>query len=808
MTTATAVLSKAKNLLAGVAAHRWFRASLVFLICIAGGYYYFGVVDKIYPAENWLFFTLAKLWFWMAVLSLSSVCVGHLILERVLRLELPPLEALVQSMSIGLMTFVMCMYAGGALFLYGPVFAVLLPALLIGVGARSFIRLARRLADELRAPQPKNPFVWVISALGACAVGLAYLGVMTPDALNYDSTWSHLVIAQDYARYGGIVKFLGNYNMGVPHLASIIHTWGFTVPGLDRPALRWMMALHNEFSIFCWTLAAITAGVRRMLSEPRLRGSWSGFFLFPMFFVYDSNMGGAADHIAAFFVVPLFLATSELWDTFQPKAAALVAVAAAGALLTKYQAFYLFVPLALLLAVRFAMLAFRLWRGKLREKDPKVGWRELVRSPLVLAGLGALLVAPHFVKNAIFYHNPFYPFAQDIFTGSTPSAPNTAPLLRYYFTDDTWRPKGEPLEKIIYALRLFATFSFEPHYSFSKNMPAFGSLFTLLLPTLVFLRQSLRIWLGAILAGGALLVWAYIYNLDRNLQIFLPLFACVTVALMIRVWQLGWIARAGLVPLVLFQLVWGGDAYFYSASDRIAGAFSMIRSGYDGSAASRFDGYRSTFIAVGKALPKNARVLLHTSHVTLGLDREVIMDWDAFQGFINYEALSTPREVYDLLKERKITHILVEPHQRSDPTKQTEVLFQDFLSFDADLMGYYGHFKLYRFPKKPPPKRKPYRVVTVGLSGYADGLYPIKKLNAQQYLPAYVVTYASPDAKLPADPEALAQMLESVDAVILATGRTLPGRADSILRERFTEVVRYEGYFAVHVLGKEHRTPL
>jgi hypothetical protein len=789
-------LALARNVLT----HRLFQAAFVLLLCAAGTHHYLGVVDKIYPAEDWLFFRLAKLWGYMALLSVSCVCAGHFVIEKLLRFEFEPLEAAVQSMAVGLVAFVMCMYVGGALQLYGKVFAIALPLAMIALGARSTVRLVRRARSEWQKSGPVQPFVWLLWALGACAVGLAYLGVMTPDSLNYDSTWSHLVIAQDYARHGRILKFLGNYNMGVPHLASIVHTWSFTVPGLEQPALRWMMALHNEFALFCWTLAGVAAGVRRMLGEPALRGSWVAFFLFPIIFVYDNNMGGAADHVAAFFVVPLFLATASLWDTFQPRAAALVAISAAGALLTKYQAFYLFVPLGLILCVRGIMLAIRLKRGRLRPEDPAVGFRDLIRTPLVLAGVGALLVAPHFLKNAIFYHNPLYPLGQDLFTSSTPSSPNAGPLIRYIFTDDNWRPKGTTFQKLRHALNLYFTFSFEPHYSFTKNWPAFGSLFTLLLPALLVLRRSLYIWLGTLLVSGAILLWGYTYNIDRNLQIFLPLMVCVTAALVRRCWQLGWIARAGLVPLVLLQVVWGGDAFFYSASDRIHSSITMIKSGYDGAAKRRFNGYRSQFLAINKALPKNARVLLHTSHLTLGIEREVVMDWDAFQGFISYDELRTERELYDYLKARGITHFLLEPRVRSAPTKQEEVLFMGLLRH-AEPAGNFGHFRLYRFPKKPPPARPPYRVVTVGLGRYADGLYPIQKLNTHEYLPPYVQRFAAPDQPLPGGTEERLAMIEQADAVIVGASIRDPALT-AALQQNFSEVVRYEGYFGVHVRGK------
>lgn len=799
-------MTRAIKVVASFIKHRFVAAAFVLLSCVVGGQHYLGVVSKVYPVDSWLFWSLAPLWGWMALLSLSCVCAGHWLLERALRVTLPPLEALVQSMCVGLVAFVMCMYVGGACRLYGSTFALLLPASFLALGGASGLRLFRRFLAHVREPEPRSPFVWLVSALGACCVGLAYLGVLTPDSLNYDSTWSHLVIAQDYARSGRIIKFLGNYNMGVPHLASIVQTWSFTLPGLGRPALRWMMALHTEFSLFCWTLVGVAAGVQRLLGDSKLRGAWVGFFLFPIIFVYDNNMGGAADHFAAFFVVPLLLATCQLWDDMQPRAAALLAVSAAGAMLTKYQAVYLFVPLAAIVGVRWLTLGWRLRRGSLRPEDPSIDGRKLLFVPLVLVGLGGLLVAPHFLKNAIFYHNPLYPFAQDVFTGSTPSSPNAGPLLRYNFTDDNWRPRGSALEKLRHALGLFWNFSFKPHYSFTRDVPAFGSLFTLLLPTLLVLRNAWRIWIAALLASGALFIWAYTYNVDRNLQIFLPVMVCATVALIVRVWQLGWLARAGLVPLIALQLVWGGDALFYSSAERLQSAFTLIRSGYQGSAARRFDGYRSEFLAVSDALPKDARVLLHTSHVTLGIEREVVMDWDAYQGFISYDGLSTVRELWDYLHARGITHLLLEPHARAAPTKQEDVLFHDLLSLYAEPMGSYGSFRLYRFPTKPPAPSAPYRVVSVGLGGYADGLYGIKKLNTHEYLPGYVQRFSKPDEALGRSDDAQAEQLSRADAVVLSNRAKLTGAAQDVLERRFSQVIRYQGSFAVYLAGKGRRS--
>ena len=773
------------------------RACFVGLAGLAATAFYASVVEPFYPVADWLFWTLLQLWGWVLVFNVACVCFGAMLLRRVLRVrELPVLETCVHSMVVGVVGFVLCMYAGGALALFGPVFALLLPALMIALGGFDGWQLARRVKRELARARPRGVLINSIAAFGVLCTGLIYLGLMTPDALNYDATWYHSVIPQEYARQGRLVAFPGNYNMGIPHLHGMIHTWGFCVPGLDMPR-RWMLILHDEFGLFLWTLAGVLAGVRRLVDDQRLRGAWTAVFLFPSIAVYDFNMGGAGDHVAAFFAVPMLLALLELCATFSAGSAALFAVATAGCALSKYQAVYLVVPMS----VVFVLSWLRRLRELRRERRAGAtavyasGLRDLVRAPLIVAGLAALLVSPHFIKNAVFYGNPLYPLAQELFKSSWPSAPNGPLLVRYIFTDDNWKPQGTLLEKALHALELVVNFSWKAHYSFTKNFPVFGSLFTLLLPLLIAVRRPGRTAIAAGIGLTALFVWGFTYNVDRNLQIILPLLATVTAALIVLGWQLGWIARVGLSAIVGFQLVWGGDAFFYSAYERIQSSMSLIRSGYEGNAKRRFDGYRSVYRSIGRALPRNARVLLHSSHLTLGIDREIIQDWNAFQGFISYETLRTPREVYDYLRARGITHILYLPGERTAPSKQEEVLFQAFVNqYGGRSLGNFGGYRLLEMPASPPPAEPPYRVASLGLGGYRNGIYPIEKLNTVEQLPARLQKYAKPERDFDA-----ARDLGDVDALFVGASARVPEAAQAILHERFTQLIQYSGQFSLYV---------
>src|SRR5690606_2480899 len=134
-------------------------------------------------------------------------------------------------------------------------------------------------------------------------------------------------------------------------------------------------------------------------------------------------------------------------------------------------------------------------------------------------------------------------------------------------------------------------------------LPLFGSLFTLLL-FLTPLVRSRRLALAAIVAAGAVVLWAYTFNVDRNLQTFLPLIVVVTTALIVELWRLGPIVRVALVPLVGLQVAWGASAAVWGGYARVDSSLSLLKSGFDGRAQLRYAGYRSVYRAMERALPE------------------------------------------------------------------------------------------------------------------------------------------------------------------------------------------------------------
>jgi hypothetical protein len=781
-----------------------FAALGVMAIGLIGACAFALFLDDIYGIKHWLTWKLAALWAWVILWNLGCLSFGRFVQTRVLKLrDGPPLESAVLAMACGVVMFAVAMYAGGALAWYKPWFAITLSLAMFATGARDLWPLAQQLWAEWHLPETPRLLPRLIGTAGVLCVGIVYLGVLSPDALNYDATWSHVVVAQEYARAGRMIPFIADYNRNVPHLASLIYTWGYLVPESREP-VKWMFALHSEFTLWMWTLAGVAAALRALLDEPTLRRGWVSFFLFPVIFVYDNNLGGASDHVCGFFSIPIALAALRLCERFLPGWAALFAIVSAGAVLTKYQALFLILPACIVIAVHWL---WQLARHRRRARDPNLvevrprplgSLRDLLWAPAIVAGVGIAAFAPHALRQFIFHNNPFYPFMQDVFRGSTPTVPNAAFLVTRALADPLYQPQGTFLEKVLHAAELFVTFSFVPHYSFTRDVPAFGSLFTLTFPLLAFVRNR-RLRLFAAIAGGVLFVWGMVYNVDRNLQAFMPVLVCVTGALVVSCWRMGTLARIGLVPLLAVQILWGADALFYSQQERLDQAMDLIRTGYEGTAKKRWNGYRDWHVGVNKELPPDARVLLHTELTSLGLQREVLLDRVGFQGLISYNHLKTPRELYDYFKRFGITHFVDFPGGEPASTSQEEVLWDAFVSAYAVPMSRTGAFRLTRMPDQPPPPAAPFRVASIGQEGYANGIYPIESLNTVRFFPEEERTYAEPAVRFPPDKKLYNDYVKDADAVIVQRGPHLDGSTRTLLKKQFTVVRSLKHDFTVYL---------
>ncbi len=727
-----------------------------------------------YPIGKWLFWRYLLAASLALVFGASSLLAGHAIVRAVMRRALPLREHLVVSFALGVAAFGLGTFAAGLLGLYGPAFFALFPIALAAPGARSALALARRALPKLRAARRRagpTPAwltgIWVLATIGFL---LVYLPTLVPANIAYDARWYHLPIAEQYAAAGRVVRFGEGWTLGAfPQLASYLYTWAFQLPGV-RAFDHVELAAHLEVVCFLGTLPSIPVLARRLLPGVRARGAWAVLFLFPGIYLYDSNLATGADHVLALFAAPIWILLLRAWRDLEARASALFALAAAGAFLTKYTGTLLVAPAVLAFGVRALVLLVR---------------RRTLRGPLVALGTFVAATAPHWLKNAVFYGDPFYPLSNGVLHTLRPwSATAQAHYEGFALTVLARAAPG--WEGWKETLRTGATFAFEPHdwWYMHGQVPVFGFLFTLLVLPLPFLGKRARLWGIAIAVELAVMLWFRTHHFDRYLQALVPWMAAFVAVVLALCWRAGAVARAAVVGLVALQIAWGGDVPFMPhamfggpALRKIA---DHLATGYQKNYDDRL--YVSDLEPVSAALPKDAVVLLHDLHLQLGLGRRTVNDWSVYEGGLDYARLATPRGVYEALRALGVTHVLWIPgtYKLDNDSLAGVISFWRFVHLHTLERRAIGGHTFARLPPGPPPAEAPPKVAYLGCGqgGRASGLYELADLTS-----LYTQPKAPPREPEPTPPDAL---VDRVDVVVVEDCRPAP----PMLAQRFTQVFK------------------
>jgi hypothetical protein len=601
-----------------------------------------------YPLRQWTVFVLAGHWMLATLFATACLSTGLRLLRLIL--PTPPVlgERLALGFALGVLVFALGVFLAGLAGLFGHVFFFVWPGLMILLGARSGWRELRRTFRHLRRfgarlVLPRTPIeagAALLLVLGLIAV---YLLVMTPLNVGGDAYWYHLPIAEHYAIHGTIRPYReGWYLAAYPQLASLLYTWAFQSPG----SLYHHVALssHLEWTLFLATLAGVSTLARRLLGGTRVVYGAAVVFLFPGLFLYDSSLITGADHVLAFWAPALGLALIRLGKRFELREALLAGLFTAGALLTKYQGILLLTPATL--------LVLGLWLRNRRTR------------PVLVWGTTILVVtSAHWLKNLLFYGDPFYPLLH-AYLPDTPFHPGAGVLLAREYWNSQFIMKGTFWQNLLDTLLVLPTFSFIPHdWGFHGHRAVFGSLFTLLIPVLLFLRGRRRLWL--LIAGiyAGMVVWFVTSHQDRFLQALLPWMAACTVAMLVLAWQRERLVRLGVAALVLFQLIDGADVYFIRTHNMVGDSalkelINFVSAGQRQEYADRWRLHSGSLQSVGKLVPPEAVVLLHERHDRLGLNRKSISDTAGWQGAIDYLLLDTPVEVAAAWRRLGITHAM------------------------------------------------------------------------------------------------------------------------------------------------------
>ncbi len=708
------------------------RSALLLVVLLAGAAVFLVNVDAHYAIRRWLIWRYAG--YWMLSLTWAGACLslGSVLLARLHPRELAhPGDAWVFAFPLGVFAFHLAIFVLGLLGLLGSVTFVLVPLLFLASGIR---HLKRFWAHVLGISEVVTRRELPLLLFGLGGLALLYLQILSPEAFSYDARWYHLPIAEQYARQGAVRAFPeGWWLAAYPHLASYVQTWSFLLPFsvlFDRLEL----CIHLEFVVFAATALSIPALVRRLVRAERARYGWVGILLFPGVFLYDGNLCAGADHFAALWMVPLALACLELWDEWDRGTCALFAVFAAGVVLTKYSAWAA-------LPFPIAMLTLRgLWliaRPQAKATATATAKATLPRAQ-VARSLGGLLVAglvlttPHWLKNWVWYGDPFYPMLRHVFTVH-PWNPDAEGSWRV-FTDMIWAARPG-LDGLRDALLAAVTFSFIPNdwEVFHGVLPVFGSLFTLTAFCLPFLRARAELWVAYAAALCAVILWYLPHHADRYLQAFVPWMAACTVASIVMIWRTGRRAlRGALALLVGAQLVWCADVPFFPTHNLIN------TSPYTLSLALAASGYTKTlhrlrpygpYGELGEALPPSANVLVHDSPLHLGINARSVQD--LWQGRISYGRLRTPAAIYAELQSLDVTHLMWEPSYSSGwSSLANDLAFWNFAQNYAQAPQAFGTLALSVMPASSPPDSINDRVAVFSCGWpIARGWYRLKRLN-------------------------------------------------------------------------------
>jgi hypothetical protein len=591
---------------------------------------------------------LVRYWLFSTLFAAACLSTG-LRLAKVLLPEPPRLgEQLTFAFALGVLVFVLGVFLGGLAGLFGRIFFFAWPGLMIAAGARSAWRDLRRMRRHLRGFGARLflPRGFVEGAAGillALSLFAIYLLVMTPLNVGGDSYWYHLPIAEQYVARGAIRPFAEGWYLGAyPQLATLLYTWAYQSPGklFDHVAL----SSHLEWALFLATLAGVSTLARRLLGGIRVPYAAAAVFLFPGIFLYDSSLITGADHVLAFFAPALGLALIRLGRRFEPREAVLAGILTAGPILTKYQGSLFFVPTALL------VLCLTIRTRRLR--------------PALLWGLSCLAVSSsHWLKNWIFYGDPFYPLLHK-YLAARPFYEGAGPLLDREYWNARFVLTGTFGQKVLQTLAAIPTFSFIPHdWGFHGDRPVFGSLFTLLIPVLAFFRARQRLWLMIAGIHIAIVVWFVTSHQDRFLQALLPWMAACTAAMLVLAWRGGRLIRCGVALLVIFQILWAGDVPFIRSHAMIGDSpfkalIDHVAAGHSGKYDDRLRLHGGSLQSVGERLPEHAKVLIHERHGGLGMMAETISDTVGWQGAIDYLLLETPNATVDLWRKLGATHAM------------------------------------------------------------------------------------------------------------------------------------------------------
>ncbi|HEY5956409.1 MAG TPA: hypothetical protein VIV60_07655, partial [Polyangiaceae bacterium] len=666
------------------------------------------VINDTYAIEQWLFPICLQAWAFVLLFHAACLSIGWAITKALLDATPPIHERFVLSHAVGVLTFYLSMFAAGLLDAYSAPLSWCLPTMLLGMGLPSVLSDWRRWRSKRRqlVAQALIPSSWrellclVVMAVGALGI---YLQILTPENISFDSHWYHLPIAQHYVAAGGIRRFDEGWYLGAyPHLSSFFYTWALLSPGSFFAKVT--LCSHLEYSFLPMLVIGVSALVQRLLGEQRHWYAGVAIFLFPSLFIYDSSFTTNADHILAFWVAPMTIALIRLGKRFVVREAVLSASLAAAAACTKYQSCMLLVPV-------FAYLGYLMVRH--RKITPVLAW----------GAIAGAVTSTHWLKNLVFYHDPLYPLMHDVMP-SRPFHAGAAQLLNRIYWDHYYLPEGKGWGRVRNVLTTIVMFPFVHDGKLglaTPLRPVHGMLFTLLVPTIPFVRKRRNLLALVIAVCAGVAIWYLTSHQDRYLQALLPWMAAFVAAMMIQLWRTGAVVtRVGLVILVCTQGLIVANGYFtpnhtMAHDSALRATAEYLGKSYKRDYANRFV-VDPTMEKLHAALPAKAKVLGHSMSLRLGLLNQTIMDGAGWQGAIEYLDLNQPDRVASEWRSLGATHVIgrVEPKPPNAETMVRDLVYARTVDLFGARTTEIDGWQVYRLLERPISPERATQATRVG----------------------------------------------------------------------------------------------
>lgn len=716
------------------------RAVLIAVLLYLAVSLFSSVANTHYPITKWLVWRYLGYAAGSLYVAAACLSVGRLVVVRLLP-EARWLERVTLSFAVGLYLFELGLFLLGLARAYHPVTFFVYPGVLFALGARPLLEELRRVVRHGQIFARGRPaWTWLLVGFGALALVFIYATIMTPDNVQYDARWRHLAIAEDYVASGGVRRFPEGWTPGAaPHFTSILYAWAFMLP-FGRSFDFVVLSAHLELMIFLvTTFFGITAVARRLAPSADPRVVWVARFLFPGVLLYDSSLSAGADHVGASFGPPLFLALFWCTRGLTPKRLSLLALLLAAVVMTKEtSAVLLSAGPMLVVLVMLCITTVRALRGR---GSMRSAWLGILAAIVV----GLACSAPHWLKNWIWYGDPLYPMLAGVMS-PRPWIEDGAYYYRHAFINrQLWAPQVRGVEAVIDTAKVLFTFSFVPHDwpNLHRNVPVFGSLFTLLTVCLPFLKNVRRIWLlwGWILLGiGS---WYWINHQDRYLQAYAPLMAAVVAAMIVHIWRLNTIpARVGLAFVVGFQVLWGGDVVFFQTHRMIhmsplRKTIELLEAGHHQKYDERFEWIGSNFAALGDSTPPKSLIVMHEFEERVGLGRGIITDIPAYQFAIDYGQLRTAPAVWQRYRDLGATHVVWRRESSMGlDSLAGDLVFFDFAMNHTDKVFDGGEARVAALRPEPPPPNPSEEVLVISCKPPLDtGVYTLESLSVPVHGP-------------------------------------------------------------------------